>query len=191
MRVMALALLDMADKAGDGIGVSDRGNDPEFTAALGTGLDVDPEDAVEPRHPGHRRGGRFAGALALLGAGRRGAAEHNEMTVSGVGSEQSMVSDEMGARSRHEGGKTSDEVVGPTEPRHRATSAPRAARHHARDLHLCDGSARHPDRARPESGHSHRGRPSGCGRRANGDHGAGRTSVTNAVVADARLTRHG
>ena len=65
---MALAFLEMADNAGDGIGVSERGNDPEFAAALGTGLEVYTENAVEPSHPGHRRSGRFVRGCALLGA---------------------------------------------------------------------------------------------------------------------------
>ena len=34
------------------------------------------------------------------------------MTVSGVGGEQAVVSDEMGTRSRHQGGEASDEVLG-------------------------------------------------------------------------------
>ena len=69
---MALALLDMADNASDDIGIGDCANHAKFATASGTELDVDTENAVESRHPGHRRGGRLAGLCPVLaGEGRR------------------------------------------------------------------------------------------------------------------------
>ena len=48
---------------------------------------------------------------AALRDGVRGIFTHDEVTMTGVGGEQPMTPDEVGARSRHEGGQTRDEVV--------------------------------------------------------------------------------
>ena len=98
--MVVLALLDMADDAGDDIGIGDCADHAKFAAASGAGFDVDSEHSVEPSHPGHRRDGCYAGVFAVFGAAGRDMARHDEMAVSGVGSEQCVISDEMGARSR-------------------------------------------------------------------------------------------
>ena len=52
-----------------------------FTRAV---ADVEIEHAAQALHPPHRRCGRYARVLALLGADGRGVPEHDEVTVSGV-----------------------------------------------------------------------------------------------------------
>ena len=46
--------------------------------------------------------------ITLLGAGGPG---HDEVTAPGIGRKQAVISDEMDAWSRHQGGETSDEVM--------------------------------------------------------------------------------
>ncbi len=102
----------MLEIPGDFLGIGDFANHAKFPAAFRTHTQIDTEHPVEPGHPSHGRRGRVARVLALLGADGRGVPGHDEVTVSGVGSEQAVISDEMGARSRHQCCEASDEVVG-------------------------------------------------------------------------------
>jgi hypothetical protein len=109
---MALLYFDMLEDAGDGIGLGHFANDTKFPATFWTGRELDTEHTLEPGHPSHRHGGRFACILAWLSARGRSIAGHNEVTVPGVGREQTMISDQMGPRTRHQRGEASDEIVG-------------------------------------------------------------------------------
>ncbi len=81
---MALALFDMLENAGDCLGFGDFANHAKFPAAFRIDTQIDTEHPVESGHPGHRRGGRYARVLALLGADGRGVPGHDEVMVSGV-----------------------------------------------------------------------------------------------------------
>ena len=48
-----LASTNVLEDRGDDIGIFDAGDDAQFAAALGAGLDVDGEDAFRAPHPGH------------------------------------------------------------------------------------------------------------------------------------------
>ena len=100
------------EDARDCLGLGDFANHTKLPSTVGTHTQVDTEHPVEPGHPGHGRRGRVVRVLALLGADGRGVPGYDEVTVSGVRGEQAVISDEMGARSRHQGGETSDEVLG-------------------------------------------------------------------------------
>ncbi len=52
------------------------------------------------------------GGVTLRSARAGGLPGHDEVTALGVGGEQAVISDEMGARSRHQRGEASDEVWG-------------------------------------------------------------------------------
>ncbi len=74
----------MLEDARDCLGLGDFANHAKFPAAFRTHTQIDTEHPVEPGHPSHGRGGRYAPVLALLGAEGRGVAGHDEVTVSGV-----------------------------------------------------------------------------------------------------------
>ena len=101
---MRLVCVEMVEDAGDDTWLGDFANDLEFAATTGTAADIDIEHAFEPSHPSHRCAGRFVGVVTVLGARVKGIGSHHQMTVSGVGCEQAVISDEMGSGSRYEGG---------------------------------------------------------------------------------------
>ena len=67
-------------------------------------FDVDVEDALEPLHPAHGRGTRRMG----LAGGLMGRVGDDVMAVFAVRGEHAVVSGEMGAGARHEGGEAGD-----------------------------------------------------------------------------------
>ena len=81
---MALACFHMLEDARDCLGLGDFANHTKLPPTVGTHTDIDIKHPLEPGHPGHRRCGRYARVLALLGADGRGVPEHDEVTVSGV-----------------------------------------------------------------------------------------------------------
>ena len=89
-------------------GVLDAGDDAQRGATHATVFDVDVEDALEPLHPAHRRGTRRMG----LAGGLMGTVGDDVMAVFAVRGEHAVVSGEMGAGARHEGGEAGDEVDG-------------------------------------------------------------------------------
>ena len=67
--VAASRSTNVLEDRGDDIGIFDAGDDAQFAAALGAGLDVDGEDAFQALHPGH--GGKgpdpaFRGEVCVL-----------------------------------------------------------------------------------------------------------------------------
>ena len=91
--------------------LGDNADDAWFPAAPGTEVDIDGENVFEPSHPSHRCAGGFVGVVSLLGARDCGLRRHHEMVVPGVGSEQSVISDEMGSGTGHECGEASNKVM--------------------------------------------------------------------------------
>ena len=59
-----LASTNVLEDRGDDIGIFDAGDDAQFAAALGAGLDVEGEGAFQAPHPGH--GGK--GLIGLFAA---------------------------------------------------------------------------------------------------------------------------
>ena len=78
--------------------ILDAGDDPEFAAAFGTGLDVDRKDALEALHPAH--GGR-----RLVGVDAPGSLRHDAFAVFEVGREDPVKSGQVEPRPGDQGGE--------------------------------------------------------------------------------------
>ena len=74
-----LASTNVLEDRGDDIGIFDAGDDAQFAAALGAGLDVDGEDAFRAPHPGH--GGKGLIRLALANTSRVEDVEVDQLVV--------------------------------------------------------------------------------------------------------------
>ena len=109
---MALACFQLREDARDCLRLGDFANHAQLPPAVGTHTQVDTENPIEPGHPSHRRTRGLGGVVVLRSARAGGLPGHGEVTVSGLGREKAMISDEIGTRSRHQSGEPSDEVVG-------------------------------------------------------------------------------
>jgi hypothetical protein len=87
----------MPQNPGNQCRLLDTGNHPQRAPAMGTGLDVDGEDALEALHPGHW-GPRLVGVHPTLPAPR-----HDPLTVLEVRREHAMEAREIQARPGHQG----------------------------------------------------------------------------------------
>ena len=89
-----LAYTNVLEDRGDDIGIFDAGDDAQFAAALGAGLDVDGEDAFRAPHPGH--GGK--GLIRLFVA--RFAFWHDGLTMLAIRREHAVEPGEVQSRTR-------------------------------------------------------------------------------------------
>ena len=99
-----LARGEMGEDSLDDLGSLDARDDAQRGATHATVFDVDVEDAFEPLDPAHRRGTRRMG----LAGGLMGTVGDDVMAVFAVRGEHAVVSGEMGAGARHEGGEAGD-----------------------------------------------------------------------------------
>ena len=99
-----LARGEMCEDSLDDLGSLDARDDAQRGATHATVFDVDVEDAFEPLDPAHRRGTRRMG----LAGGLMGTVGDDVMAVFAVRGEHAVVSGEMGAGARHEGGEAGD-----------------------------------------------------------------------------------
>ena len=99
-----LASTNVLEDRGDDIGIFDAGDDAQFAAALGAGLDVDGEDAFRAPHPGH--GGK--GLIRLFVA--RFAFWHDGLTMLAIRREHAVEPGEVQSRTRDQRRRAGDEV---------------------------------------------------------------------------------
>ena len=99
-----LASANVLEDRGDDIGIFDAGDDAQFTAAFGAGLDVDGEDAFQAPHPGH--GGK--GLIRLFVA--RFAFWHDGLTMLAIRREHAVEPGEVQSRTRDQRRQAGDEV---------------------------------------------------------------------------------
>ena len=96
---------EMSEDPLDDLGSVDAGDDAQRAATHTTVFDVDVEDALEALHPAHggrRRMGFAGGLISTVG--------DDVVAVYEVRGEHAVVSGEMGAGARHEGGEAGDKV---------------------------------------------------------------------------------
>ena len=99
-----LASTNVLEDRGDDIGIFDAGDDAQFAAALGAGLDVDGEDAFQALRPGH--GGK--GLIRLFVA--RFAFCHDGLTMLANRREHAVEPGEVQSRMRDQRRRAGDEV---------------------------------------------------------------------------------
>ena len=99
-----LAYTNVLEDRGDDIGIFDAGDDAQFAAALGAGLDVDGEDAFQAPHPGH--GGK--GLIRLFAA--RFAFWHDGLTMLAIRREHAVEPGQVQSRTRDQRRRAGDEV---------------------------------------------------------------------------------
>ena len=99
-----LASTNVLEDRGDDIGIFDAGDDAQFAAALGAGLDVDGEDAFRAPHPGH--GGK--GLVRLFVA--RFTFWHDGLTMLAIRREHAVEPGEVQSRARDQRRRAGDEV---------------------------------------------------------------------------------
>ena len=99
-----LAYTNVLEDRGDDIGIFDAGDDAQFAAALGVGLDVDGEDAFQAPHPGH--GGK--GLIRLFVA--RFAFWHDGLAMLAIRREHAVEPGEVRSRTRDQRRQAGDEV---------------------------------------------------------------------------------
>ena len=94
----------MLEDRSDDIGIFDAGDDAQFAAALGAGLDVDGEDAFQALHPS--RGGK--GLIRLFVA--RFAFWHDGLTMLAIRREHAVEPGQVQSRTRDQRRQAGDEV---------------------------------------------------------------------------------
>ena len=87
----------------DCLRLGDFANHAKLPPAVGTHTQFDTENPIVPSHPSHRRTRGLGGVVALRSARAGGLPGHDEVTVSGIGREQAVISHEMGRWPRHLG----------------------------------------------------------------------------------------
>ena len=102
--VAASRSANVLEDRGDDIGIFDAGDDAQFTAALGAGLDVDGDDAFQAPHPGH--GGK--GLIRLFAA--RFAFWHDRPAMLAIRREHAVEPGEVQSRTRDQRRRAGDEV---------------------------------------------------------------------------------
>ena len=102
--VAASRSTNVLEDRGDDIGIFDAGDDAQFAAALGAGLDVDGEDAFQALHGGH--GGK--GLIRLFVA--RFAFWRDGLTMLAIRREHAVEPGEVQSRTRDQRRRAGDEV---------------------------------------------------------------------------------